>query len=198
MNIVQMNNVRYGGFMKKLSITKEELIDLGIEIAKKDGLGEITIRNFAKNAGVSVGTVYLYFENKDNLLSEIIEGFWNDTINNNIENIINHSENFIISLDEIYSLLYKRSSEFHKFLIRDMMKMGSSSCSMDFHLNELKNKLCKLTEKYPDIYKKISRVSSIEDFLNYLVDNIFSSLRRKDNHLLFVRESLIILFDLDV
>lgn len=184
--------------MKKLNITKEELIDLGIQIAKKDGLGKITIRNFANNAGVSVGTVYHYFEDKDNLLSEIIEGFWNDIMNNNIENIINHSENFIISLDEIYNLLYKRSSEFHKFLIRDMMKMGSNSCSMDFYLNELKNKLCQLTEKHPDIYKKISRVSSIEDFLNYLVDNIFSSLRRKDNHLLFVRESLIILFDLEV
>lgn len=184
--------------MKKLNVTKEELISLGIDIAKEDGLSNITIRDFAKKADVSIGTVYHYFENKDNLLSEIIEGYWDKTINDEIENIVTNSTDFINSIEQIYSILFIKSSDFHKFLIRDLMSIKSktTSCQMNYHLEELKDQINTLLENHNDILLKINSFSNKDKFLNYLVDNIFSSLRRKDKSLGFMKDSLTIIFNL--
>lgn len=185
-----------GGIMKKLNITREELILTGMDIAKKEGLSNITIRSFATKADVSIGTVYHYFENKDNLLSEIIEGYWNETIDKEIELIVDNSTDFIKSIEDIYTLLLNKSLEFHEFLIKDLMSIkGHSSNQMDYHLEEVKNKFKKLTINHEKVLKKVEEISNLDDFLNYLVDNIFTSLKRKNKDLGFMQKSLEIILN---
>lgn len=57
--------------MKPLDPTKEEsILNAVYNIAGKHGLVGINITAISKEAGVSVGTIYTYFENKENLIQK--------------------------------------------------------------------------------------------------------------------------------
>lgn len=47
---------------------KQKLIDTTVELIKKYGADSITVRNVCEEAGLSIGTFYHYFRNKDDLL----------------------------------------------------------------------------------------------------------------------------------
>ena len=48
--------------------TKQKLIDTTVELIKKYGADSITVRNVCEEAGLSIGTFYHHFKNKDDLL----------------------------------------------------------------------------------------------------------------------------------
>lgn len=47
---------------------KQKLIDTTVYLVKKYGADSITVRNVCEEAGLSIGTFYHYFQNKDDLL----------------------------------------------------------------------------------------------------------------------------------
>ena len=47
---------------------KQKLIDTTVELIKKYGANSITVRNVCEEAGLSIGTFYHHFQNKDDLL----------------------------------------------------------------------------------------------------------------------------------
>ncbi len=62
----------------KLEITSEKtsktkLIHAGIKLFGRDGYYETSVYDIAREAGFSVGTFYIYFNSKENLISEIVE-----------------------------------------------------------------------------------------------------------------------------
>lgn len=48
--------------------TKQKLIDTTVALIKKYGADTITVRNVCEEAGLSIGTFYHHFQNKDDLL----------------------------------------------------------------------------------------------------------------------------------
>lgn len=52
-------------------VKKAAIMDAAIEIFAREGFHRATIRQIAEKAGMAVGTLYLYFENKDGVLREI-------------------------------------------------------------------------------------------------------------------------------
>lgn len=59
---------------KKQSIdTKQKIIDAGDRVFAKKGMSNTQIKDICLEAGVSIGTFYHYFENKDDL---ILKRFW--------------------------------------------------------------------------------------------------------------------------
>lgn len=55
---------------------RTDLIDAAIEIFKEKGPGDTTVRDIVKRAGASSATFYRYFENKDDIYSTIVTGFF--------------------------------------------------------------------------------------------------------------------------
>ena len=47
---------------------RQKLIDTTVELIKKYGADSITVRNVCEDAGLSIGTFYHHFQNKDDLL----------------------------------------------------------------------------------------------------------------------------------
>jgi AcrR family transcriptional regulator len=56
---------------KQAEITKNKIYDCGVSLIRKHGFDEVTVEQISKEAGVSVGTYYYYFESKFDLFSEI-------------------------------------------------------------------------------------------------------------------------------
>ena len=62
--------------MNKTATSRQALLEAAREIARRDGLGHISIRRTAAMCGVSIGTVYNYYPAKADLVLAVIEDFW--------------------------------------------------------------------------------------------------------------------------
>ena len=72
-----MNSVQFGGDkMNKIVTSKEDILKASREIASKDGLQSINMRNVAKHCGVAVGSIYNYFPSKADLIIATVEDIW--------------------------------------------------------------------------------------------------------------------------
>ncbi len=175
---------KVGGKMKRDRASKEDLLLIGLEMALEVGFSKITIRSFAKKAGIAVGTVYYYFKDKEDLIEAIIEKYWNLAIDEKIDAVILGSRGFIEGLERAYFFLYENYSEFHSFLTKDLGELSNSNnSSMAYHLDKLRGKLGELLDSDGPMLKQVEEISSREEFLDYMIDNIFSRLKRNKKDL---------------
>ncbi|WP_312045263.1 TetR/AcrR family transcriptional regulator [Anaerotignum sp.] len=59
--------------MKNDRETKEQLIQWGRKEFLEKGFAQASLRNICKNAGVTTGALYFFFENKEDLFASIVE-----------------------------------------------------------------------------------------------------------------------------
>ena len=59
--------------------TVDAIIEAGFRCVAKDGLANTSVRQIIETAGVSPGSFYEYFENKDAVLKAMLERFLTDT-----------------------------------------------------------------------------------------------------------------------
>jgi AcrR family transcriptional regulator len=57
----------------KIKFTKEQIIDAAFEIAKTEGIDNITMRKIAEKMGSSVAPIYVNFQNNDELIEALVE-----------------------------------------------------------------------------------------------------------------------------
>ena len=55
--------------------SKEKIIDTTVSIIKKKGADAVTVRDVCKEAGLSIGTFYHYFRDKDDLMISLFDTF---------------------------------------------------------------------------------------------------------------------------
>lgn len=55
---------------------REAILKHAKEIVLKEGYDQLTIRNVAKDANISIGTVYNYFPTKRDLIVQLLEDYW--------------------------------------------------------------------------------------------------------------------------
>lgn len=78
--------------MQKLDPAKREaILNAAKQRLRKYGIQKTTIQEIAKDAGIAVGTLYLYFKNKDDILIAIAEVFAREHIRY-MEEVLNSSQ----------------------------------------------------------------------------------------------------------
>ncbi|MBP2643997.1 MAG: TetR/AcrR family transcriptional regulator [Firmicutes bacterium] len=58
---------------KQAEATKNKIYECGVNLIRKHGFDQVTVEQISKEAGVSVGTYYYYFQSKFDLFSEIFK-----------------------------------------------------------------------------------------------------------------------------
>ena len=58
--------------------SKEAILETSRRIIREEGLARLSIRSVAAACGVSVGSIYNYFESKSELAAAAIERVWED------------------------------------------------------------------------------------------------------------------------
>ena len=58
---------------KQAEATKNKIYECGVNLIRESGFDQVTVEQIAKEAGVSVGTYYYYFQSKFDLFSEIFK-----------------------------------------------------------------------------------------------------------------------------
>lgn len=64
--------------MNTNTTTREDILKVSRTIAQEQGFESINIRSVASACGVSVGSIYNYFDSKTELVSAVVESIWSD------------------------------------------------------------------------------------------------------------------------
>jgi AcrR family transcriptional regulator len=135
-----MNTVHFGVIKMNIkNISKEKLLLTSQDILLKEGVKGLSIRNIAKEANVSVGSIYKYFSTKLDILIELESNYWNAIISK-----VNDNED--LSFEETIELEYRlfleeKSPIFNllnhgKLFENDELKVAIEK--MDYYKNQLK------------------------------------------------------------
>ncbi len=72
-------------------VPKEAVRDAAERIALSQGPAAVTMRRVAEACGVAVGTLYRHYPSKDELLADVIGGFWYEAFHGGIDAVRNAS-----------------------------------------------------------------------------------------------------------
>jgi AcrR family transcriptional regulator len=117
--------------MSKISKGKQRVIDATMRVLKDHPIEEVTMRNIAKEAGVTTGSIYHHYANKDDLLFDVMQQSLHfstklyKTIQN--EGFHKHGEDLLTEINiEVGKRISKvEQQKLHIQFFSDMMKRKS-------------------------------------------------------------------------
>lgn len=181
---------------KKLE-SKEDILLVAMEIAKKEGLSQLSIRGLATSCNVSIGTIYNYFPSKTDLLLEIVESIWMGIFHNNSCDYENSE--FMNTVEWFYESVKQGAKEFPNFLkihssafVNDQIKSGENLMIQYFRHIKMGFKIS--FDNDQNVKKEKLDKNLTEDlFIDFVFWSIVSSLQngRDINALKLVIEKLV-------
>jgi len=84
---------------------KKAIFDSTLQLIREHGFHGTSMNGVAKNASVATGTIYHYFESKDQLICEIYD-YYRDQLIKLIEEAIDNSQAFKENFQRIWFILY--------------------------------------------------------------------------------------------
>ena len=64
--------------MNVIVTSREEILKISRELVQRQGWSAVNMRSVAAACGVSIGSIYHYFDSKSELLSAIVESVWHE------------------------------------------------------------------------------------------------------------------------
>ncbi len=137
-----------------LSEPKKRIINATIYLLKSKSMKEISMRNIAKEAGVTTGSIYHHYKNKDELLMDVMEEslLFTPKLNDLVKKD-NFQEKGITLLEEVNFQVGER-----------IRKVEQQKLHIQFLTSVMKNSP-EMTEVYKQTYRKIMK-STNELMLN--------------------------------
>ena len=111
---------------------REEIFQIAKDMAMEKGLFKLTVRDLAKEADISIGSVYNLFATKDNLILLLIEDYWDASIKTIMPHEKISNNGFIENLELLYKNLFIISSKFHRDFIKDMVGLDMNNRSASY------------------------------------------------------------------
>lgn len=146
--------------MNKQASDKQTIIKYAKELLIKNGEKGLSMRSLSAKAGISLGTVYNYFPNKDAIIGALMEDFWKNIFFTNV-----CSENLSSSeiLKRSFDILHENYSSFTSLF----------SLSKNVQLPERMFESTYITH----FIQKLSQVMEKEDSRHLVFSSSFTSLR---------------------
>lgn len=94
--------------MEKLSDKKTSIFDSALELINEHGFHGCPISQVAKNAGVAAGTIYTYFQSKDELILGLFE-----YASQQIKNFVSSKDDRKLNFEERFFNYWRNLSEFY-------------------------------------------------------------------------------------
>lgn len=177
--------------MKKRVISKEYLLEIAHTIALEQGPESLSIRNVAKKANVSIGSVYNYFESKEDLTKNLITNIW-EIYYQSILNECTGIKSYTRFLDIAYASLYNLTQDMYSifdFHLKNSSEAERAS-AFEFHNHQIKtlNTLFhSMMKDDPNIRKDTwSEDFKEESFNLFVVKNYFTAIKNSEPNVNFL------------
>lgn len=154
---------------------KNRIFDAAISEFADFGYEKANINKIAEKAGISVGSLYKYFENKQDLFLSIVN-FSVEKLKTVLNEIINKNDDFMITIEKIIKAIqvFSRSNEYSTRLYNEMTTENNSELVWKIASN-MEGLTAKL---YADIIKKAQYDGKIRkdmdpNYFAFFLDNLF-------------------------
>lgn len=181
--------------LNKQTSQKEIIFFAAREIALEKGINKINIRSVALKSGVSIGTVYNYYETKGDILVDVIEDFWREAFKN-IDFKSLGDKSFFDKLNEIYQKLDEYLQQFKENWLNQLYQLNTHEKKLGRKVEaEYYNRIYSGIVVLMDLDENISmqiRDSGIskERMAEFIFDNMLLILKKDNGDFEFFLEML--------
>lgn len=158
--------------MNSKNISQSKLLKVSKRVLKRDGFKKLSIRNIAKEAEVSVGSIYKYFPTKTDILIAIASDSWNKILILLEENKASSIED---TVENIYQVLKKVNSPTDGLINHTRLFSSSDISKAGKTMRDYQNKIRIYLNN--GIKNDTNLTKELEDKeLNNIIDLIFDTL----------------------
>lgn len=170
---------------------REEIFQIAKDMAMEKGLFKLTVRDLAKEADISIGSVYNLFATKDNLILLLIEDYWDASIKTIMPHEKISNNGFIENLELLYKNLFIISSKFHRDFIKDMvgldMNNRSASYTMKKYKDIIKDQILILIEEDKEVLQSLDDQFNKNDLSEFLLEQFMNLIKKRSSNLGFTK-----------
>ena len=105
--------------MKPRVTSQEKILEQAMEIAKKEGVDNLSVRKLSAACGIAIGSVYNYFPNMDALMTAMADAFWNGIFKDQTK-VYRSGMGFTFFLEQYYNFLYVKMAPYDGSWIKEM------------------------------------------------------------------------------
>lgn len=158
---------------------KEKILLEAKDIIDHNGIDSLNMRDIASRLDIAVGTLYNYYQNKDDILLDIMISHW---LNIYEEIKLINEDSFISELELIYDHLRSSIS----LEIRTLLHyLNNDKDEMFIMQKTFENDILNRINKDINIKDVFNESFTKEDLANFIMNNLYHSLKRnKDIHVL--------------
>lgn len=178
--------------MNKIVTSEKEILDICKNIVVEKGLQAVSMRAVAKRCNVAVGSIYNYYDSKDDLIISTIKSIWMEIIN---EVDFNYDTNdFIEYLSKLFNQIHYGCKKYPNFFTVHALSFTKSSKekgrqAMDDYFNEIKDNMLKALKNDLKIKKSLFSDDFKEDaFIEFIFSNFISILADSSKSITFLLE----------
>ena len=170
-----------GSLRKKDQECRQALLSAAHRIECEEGVEAISIRRLASEAHIATGTVYNYFENKQEVLLELTEEYWRNALLEMRESIT--QTRFSDQIRQMIAFLRTKMNDCAAILMRSLrmdeengrVRMAAMQLSLQLELTE---RLEQDEAIRPDVWNE--RFTK-ETFSAFVLSNLLILLQKKDD-----------------
>lgn len=178
--------------MNKIVTSEKEILDICKNIVVEKGLQAVSMRAVAKRCNVAVGSIYNYYDSKDDLIISTIKSIWMEIIN---EVDFNYETNdFMEYLSKLFNQIHYGCKKYPNFFTVHALSFTKSSKekgrqAMDDYFNEIKNNMLKALKNDLKIKKGLfSDVFREDAFIEFIFSNFIAILADSSKPITFLLE----------
>ena len=181
--------------LKQQRISGEQILSAAKKIAREEGLQQVNIRNVARESGISVGSVYNYYETKWELVFDVVQDYWQSVLKEvSLSGL--PRENFCTFFAAFYHLLWENFLEF----ITGWVSVMSSFHEEEKHLgrqkeaeifDEVKALLTQVLAEDKNIDPRLwEETFRLEEMVEFILSNLLNLLKQRQRDCDFFVEVL--------
>lgn len=173
---------------------RQEILQAATRLAATQGAEAINMRAIAKQCGVSLGSVYNYFEGKDEIIHALAVVYWQEALQA-LQNM-HTSTGFLQNLNSMYTFLLGRVNSFTPGLLAAIRSAGAGDIrkgkqSEQAMLQALHGTLLALLKQDTAISADVWGPGyTMEGCATFVLANLFGALQQRAEHIDFLLETL--------
>ncbi len=100
--------------------TKEKILEAALQLFNQEGIGNVSMRRIAEEAGIQIGNLTYHFRNRDTLVEELLNQLIEE-----LENEISKTQIPELSLRAVWNALYTsyKIQDRYRFIMLDLLQM---------------------------------------------------------------------------
>ncbi|MGN1406151.1 MAG: TetR/AcrR family transcriptional regulator [Erysipelotrichaceae bacterium] len=165
--------------MRKQSIDEKMLIEAGKNILKKEGITAINMRSIAQYSNVSLGSIYNYYKDKDELLLGVVKSIWLEIAQGRND----ESDSFKGMVSALYDSIEEGNRIYPDFLkihFTSFTNRKESRQAMDEIIENIKDSLLEALNEDKDVISIFNDGFNKRDFVNFIFENVMTLLLRNE------------------